>query len=110
MIKTDVHVDEDQGMVVVVYINDILIATKGSLKKPHRQVSKVFHLLMDNHICIEIDKCVFDSSKTFFLGFLVCRSGSRMDPAKANAIIDWPRPISRKEVQQSLGVWNSYPS
>jgi hypothetical protein len=63
VIKTDVHVDENKGMVVVAYIDDILIATKGPLQKHHHQVSKVFQLLMDNHMCIEIDKCVFDTTE-----------------------------------------------
>jgi hypothetical protein len=31
-----------------------------------------------------------------------------MDPDKAKAIIGWPRPTSRKEVQQLLGLWNFY--
>jgi len=38
VIKTDVHIDDDNGMVVVAYIDDILIATKGSLEKHHKQV------------------------------------------------------------------------
>jgi len=108
VIKTDVHIDDDEGMVVVAYIDDILIATKGSLEKHHRQVSKVFQLLMDNTMCIEIDKCVFDASETAFLGFMVSGSGLRMDPEKAKALVDWPRPTSRKEVQQLLGLWNFY--
>jgi hypothetical protein len=108
VIKTDVHIDEDDGMVVVAYIDNILIAMKGSLQKHHRQVSKVFQLLMDNHMCIEIDKCVFDVSETPFLEFVVSGSGLRMDPEKASAIVDWPRPTSRKEVQQLLGLWNFY--
>jgi hypothetical protein len=56
VIKTDVHSDEDEGMVVVAYLDDILIATRGSLEKHHTQVSKVFQLLMGNHMSIEIDK------------------------------------------------------
>jgi len=108
VIKTDVQEDDDEGMVVVAYIDDILIATKGSLQKHHRQVSKVFQLLMDNHMCVEIDKCIFDTSETPFLGFMVSGSGLRMDPEKARAIVDWPRPTSRKEVQQLLGLWNFY--
>jgi len=108
VIKTDVHIDEDEGMVVVAYINVILIATKGSLEKHHRQVSNVFQLLMDNRMCIEIDKCDFDVTETAFLGFMVSGSGLRMDPEKSRAIVDWPRPTSRKKVQQLLGLWNFY--
>jgi len=108
VIKTDIHIDDDNGMVVVAYIDDILIATKGSLDKHHKQVSKVFQLLMDNNMCVEIDKCVFNASETTFLGFVVSGSGLQMDPEKARAIVDWPRPTSRKEVQQLLGLWNFY--
>jgi hypothetical protein len=82
VIKTDVHIDDDGGMVGIGYTNDIFETTKGSLEKHHRQVSKVFQLLMDNHFCIEIDKCVFDITKTTLLGFAVSRSGLRMDPKK----------------------------
>jgi len=108
VIRTDVHIDDDDGMVVVAYIDDILIATTGSLDKHHKQVSKVFQLLMDNHMCVEIDKCIFDASETTFLGFVVSGSGLKMDPETARAIVEWPRPTSRKEVQQLLGLWNSY--
>jgi len=108
VIKTGVHLDDDNGMVVVAYIDDILIATKGSLDKHHKQVSKVFQLLMDNNMCVKIDKCVFDAQETTFLGFVVSGSGLQMDPEKARAIVDWPRPTSRKEVQQLLGLWNFY--
>jgi hypothetical protein len=62
-----VAIDEDGGMVVVVYSDVILIATKGSLDKHHRQVSKVFQLLMDNHMYVEIEKCVFDAKAVPFL-------------------------------------------
>jgi len=106
VIKTDVHIEKDDGMVVVAYINDILIATRVSLEKHHEQVSKVFQLLMDDKMCVEIDKCIFDASETTFLGFIVSGSGLKMDPEKARAIVNWPRPTSRKEVQQLLGLWN----
>lgn len=108
VIKMDVHVDEDEGMLVGAYIDDILITTTRSLEKHHRQVSKMFQLLMDNNRCIEIDEWVFDGSETAFLGFRVRGSVLRMDPDKAKAIIGWPRPTSRKEVQQLLGLWNFY--
>jgi hypothetical protein len=103
VIKTNVHINQDEGMVVVAYMDDILIATKGSLEKHHKQVSKVFQLLMDNHMCIEIDKCVLDVNKTLFLGFIVSGMGLSRDPEKARAIVDWPKPTSRKEVQQLFG-------
>jgi hypothetical protein len=39
-IITDVHIDDNEGLVVVAYINDISIATKESLESYHKQVPK----------------------------------------------------------------------
>lgn len=68
VIDTKLAIDDDEGIVVVPYIHDILIATKGSLKKHHRQVSKIFKLRMGNHKCVEIDKCIFVAKEVPFLG------------------------------------------
>jgi hypothetical protein len=66
VIDTKVAIDDDGGMVVVTYIDDILIATKGSMEKHHRQVSKVFQLLKDNHMFVGIDKCILMQKKYHF--------------------------------------------
>jgi hypothetical protein len=55
---------DDEGMVAVAYMDDIMIATKGSLKKPPTQDRMVLQLFMDNNMCIEVDNCVFDISET----------------------------------------------
>lgn len=39
---TKVEIDENDRMVVVAYLDNTLLATKGSLGKHHRQVPKVF--------------------------------------------------------------------
>jgi len=108
VINTKEEIDKDGGMVVVAYIDDILIAMKGSIDKHHSQVGKVFQLLMDNNMCVEIDKCIFDAQEVPFLGFIASGKGLRMDPEKAKAIVDWPRPTNKKDVQQILGLWNFY--
>ena len=106
--NTKLAINDDGGMVVVAYIDDILIATKGSLEKHHRQLSKAFQLLMDNHMCVDIEKYIFNAKEVPFLGFMVSGSGLRMYPEKAKAIVDWPHPTNVKEVQQLLGLWNFY--
>jgi hypothetical protein len=108
VIDTKVAIEEDGGMVVVAYVNDILIATKESLEKHHRQVSKVFQLLRDNHMCVQIERCIFDAKEVPFLGFMVSSTGLRMHPEKAEGIVKWPRPTNVKEVQQLLGLWTFY--
>ena len=65
-IDTKVVIDTDGRIVVEAYIDDILIATKGSLQKHHKQVSKVVQLLMNDYMCIEIDNCIFDAKEIPF--------------------------------------------
>jgi hypothetical protein len=108
VIDMKILVDKDGGMVVVAYIDDILIATKGSLEKHHRQVSKVFQLHMYQTMYIKINKRVFDATETTFLACAVSRSSLRMDPDIAKAIVDRAPPETRQEVQQCLGLWNFY--
>jgi len=108
VIDTKLAIDDDGGMVVVAYIDDILIATKGCLENHHCQVSKAFQLLMDNHTFVEIDKCIFNVREVPFLGFIVSGSGLQMDPENAGAIVNWPCPTNVKEVHQLLGLWNFY--
>jgi len=59
-------------------------------------------------MCIEINKCEFSVQETKFLGYIISRKELTMDPDKAKAITEWPRPTNRKEVQQILGPWNFY--
>jgi len=67
LIDTKIYTDEYEGIIVITFIDDILIATKGSLEQYHKQVSMVFQLLMDNNICVKIDKCIFDATDETFL-------------------------------------------
>jgi hypothetical protein len=101
-------IDKDRGMEVMAYIDDIFISMKASLEKHYTQVSQVFQLFMDNHICIKFDKCIFDAKEVPLLRFIVSWSGLRMDPDKAKAIVTWPWPTNKKEVQQLLDIWNFY--
>jgi hypothetical protein len=108
VINHTIHIDEDAGMVVVAYMDDIIIATKGLVENYRRQVGKVFDLLLQNQMCVEIDKCVFEQTEVSCHGFIVSGQSIRMDPAKAQDIADGPIPTNRKEVQQILGLWNFY--
>jgi hypothetical protein len=46
--------------VTVCYIDDVMIATKGTKKEYHEYVGKILQVLQDNELVVEIDKCEFD--------------------------------------------------
>jgi hypothetical protein len=106
VINHTIHIDQDEGMVVVAYMDNIIIDTKGSIENHRRQAGKVFDFLLENLMCVEIDKCVFEHQKLSFLGCIVSGPSIRMDPVQAQDIVDCPRPTNRKEVQQILGLSN----
>jgi len=65
-------------------------------------------MLLDNNLYVEIDKCVFDQKSVSFLEFIEDRKSIRMDSAKAEEIVDCPKPKIWKKTQQLLGLWNCY--
>jgi hypothetical protein len=83
-------------------------ADAGSIDKHHAQVTKVFHLLMDHHMCVDIDMCIFNATALPFQCFMISGTGIRMDTEKAKAIVDWRRPTTQQEVQQVSGLRNVY--
>ena len=104
--NTGEEISNNNGMMVVVYIDDIFIAMKGAIERQQRQVSKVLQLLLDNDMFVEIAKCIFVAKHIPFAGILVSGSGLKIDPDKVKASMDSPSPMNRKEVQQLLGLWN----
>lgn len=92
----------------VVYIDDILIYSTGTLEDHRQQVRLVLAKLREAGLCIKPEKCEFNVQKTAFLGFIISAGGIEMDPAKVNAVLDWESPRSVRDVQCFLGFANFY--
>ncbi|KAK3563211.1 hypothetical protein QTP86_018263 [Hemibagrus guttatus] len=92
---------------VLVYIDDILIYSR-SMANHQRHVAEVLHWLRAYHLFLKAEKCLFHQSSVQFLGYVIDRSGVRMDEKKVAAIRDWPTPTSVKELQRFLGFANFY--
>ena len=58
----------DMEDVVVVYIDDIMIFTKGSLAEHQAKVKEVLHRLHDNDLFAHPEKCSFDKTEVEYLG------------------------------------------
>ncbi|KAK3509845.1 hypothetical protein QTP70_014799 [Hemibagrus guttatus] len=92
---------------VIVYIDDILIYSRNLAE--HRQhVREVLQRLRDYQLFLKAEKCTFHQSSVHFLGYIIDRSGIRMDERKVAAVWDWPPPTTIKELQQFLGFANFY--
>jgi len=64
--------------------------------------------LKQHKLSLKAEKCWFDQETIEFLGLVISHDSIRMDKAKVRAILDWPRPKNKQELQQFLGFVNFY--
>jgi Reverse transcriptase (RNA-dependent DNA polymerase) len=93
---------------VVVYIDDILVITKGSFKEHLKKVEEVLRCLAQHKLKVHPEKSRFCRFKTDFLGFTLCRKGIRPQEKKVEAIKDLKTPRNVKQVGSILGLVNYY--
>ena len=95
--------------VVIVYMDDILIFTKDV--EEHRAVTlgrEVLTILRQNNLFLKPEKCEWEKTKVEYLGVVILEEGVEMDPAKVEAVKEWPTPKDKRELQQFLGFANYY--
>ena len=80
----------DMEDVVIVYIDNIMIFTKGDLAQHQAKVKEVLHHLCDNDLFARPEKCSFNKTKVEYLGMFVNCDSIKMDDTKVKAIMEWP--------------------
>lgn len=84
------------------YVDDIVVKSKQ--KKDHVEVlRRVLQRCREYKLKINPMKCAFEVTSGKFLGYLVNRQGTNVDPAKTKAVLDMPEPTSAKELKSFLG-------
>ncbi|KAL0181815.1 hypothetical protein M9458_024221, partial [Cirrhinus mrigala] len=92
---------------VIVYIDDILIYS-STLTDHIQHVRSVLQCLIAHQLYAKEEKCEFHRGKVSFLGYIISSEGVAMDEKKVNAVLNWPRPATLKELQRFLGFANFY--
>ena len=95
------------GKFVVVYFDDILIFSQ-SLQDHLSHVEQVLKVLRAEQLYINRDKCSFMKKSVTFLGFIIFDEGVEADPAKVQAIQNWPTPQNFSEVRSFHGLATFY--
>jgi RNase H-like domain found in reverse transcriptase/Reverse transcriptase (RNA-dependent DNA polymerase) len=93
---------------VIIYMDNILIATTGSLTQHYNKVAQILKKLQDNNLFLKPEKCQFHKQEVEYLGIIVGKGQVKMDLVKVKEIMDWPIPTNVSELHSFLGFENYY--
>ena len=83
---------------VIIFIDDILIYSRS--EKEHEIHLKVFlQTLKDRQLFAKFWKCGFWLQSLALLGHIVSSEGIRVDSQKIEAVKQWPRPTSTRNIR-----------
>jgi hypothetical protein len=97
-----------RGTIIRIYMDDITIATTGTLQDHIDAVHDVLHVAEQNDLYFKLSKCTFHASSIDYLGVIIEKGMTRMDPVKITGIKNWPTPTKVKDVRSFLGFCNFY--
>ncbi|KAL4025841.1 hypothetical protein IC575_014247 [Cucumis melo] len=92
---------------IIVFIDDILIYSKTEAEH-EEHLHQVLETLRANKLYAKFSKCEFWLRKVTFLGHVVSSEGVYVDPAKIEAVTNWPRPSTVSEIRSFLGLAGYY--
>jgi len=99
---------EPLGTTIRVYMDDIGIATRTNLDDHHHAVYDVLHVAQLHDLYFKPEKCLFDAPSMDYLGVILEKGVTHMDPAKIAGANTWPVPTTPTEVRKVLGFFNFY--
>ena len=94
-------------VVCVIYIDDILIATK-SWKEHVAAMRAIFSALKEAGLALSRDKCTFCLPIMKILGHEISVDGVKPSADKLRALREFPAPRTKRQVQQFVGMVNCY--
>lgn len=94
--------------ILTMYVDDFLIATRGSFRDHLTALCRVFNILQQKNFTLKLSKCIFCKKTMKFLGHELSIDGIRPLKDKLKGIINFSRPENQKQLQQFLGMCTYY--
>ena len=89
------------------FIGDILIYSQ-MMEEHDEHLCLVLQCLRKKKLFGKLSKCSFYQSRIHYLGHVISDEGIAMDPAKVEAIMEWPTPTNFTEVRSFMGLAGYY--
>jgi hypothetical protein len=98
----------ERGTIIRIYMDDIAIATSKTLQDHIDAVHDVLRVAEEHNLYFKLSKCTFHMSSIDYLGVIIEKGMTRMDPVKIAGIKNWPTPTKVKDIRSFLGFCNFY--
>ena len=93
---------------VFVYIDDILIVTKGTKQQHVNKVREVMRILDEANLQLKAGKCIIAQDSIEWLGFKLTRTGISPINTKSQGTSEKLRPTNLKQLRSFLGAVNQF--
>jgi len=93
---------------VIVYMDDILIATTNNLTHHREIVHQVLYRLEEHDLYLKPEKCSFETPEVEYLGVIIGYGKICMDPVKVQGVQVWEALTNLTEARGFVGFLNFY--
>jgi hypothetical protein len=87
-----------RGTIIRIYMDDITITTTGTLQDHIDAVRDVLRVAEQHDLYFKLSKCTFHTSSIDYLGVIIEKGMTHMDPVKIAGIKNWPIPTKVKDI------------
>jgi len=92
---------------VTVFIDDILVYSKNE-EDLARNLAAMLRLFREHQLHAKLSKCSFFQIEVHYLGHVVSKEGTAVDPEKIRAIMEWVSPKNVDKVRSFMGLSGYY--
>src|SRR5436305_9487956 len=96
------------GDFIAVYLNDVIIFTKGTFEQHMNHFQQVFEALRITNLKIKLKKCHFCLPNIHFLGHVIRRDGIKPDSEKIKKVKNYPILTNLTELCAALELFSYY--
>ena len=91
----------------LVYLDDVMVIGKN-FSEHLNNLRNVFERFRIANLKLKPEKCCLAGSEVLYLGYVVSREGILADPAKIDAVKNFPQPFDVRSLQSFLGLASYY--
>jgi hypothetical protein len=92
---------------VLIYMDDILIATPNNPTRHRQIVREVLGVMRKESFFLKAAKCEFEKQRVEYLGLILDGNTIKPDPVKVNSLKEWPQTLKTvTEVRSTLRLLN----